>query len=69
MARGDVAAAAGHALRVLSAAAGGLLGVLLVAVGAWMAWPPAGPMAAGGLIVADRVIGRVLDRRTGQGIE
>lgn len=65
MAQGDTAAAAGRAARVVLEALPGLLGVALVAVGAGMAWLPAGPMAAGGLIVADRVLDRVLERRRG----
>ena len=66
MARGDTAAAAGHATRVVLEALPGLLGVGLVAVGAGMAWLPAGPIAAGGLIVLDRLLDRLLEQRAGR---
>ena len=51
----DRAAAAGVAVRVVLRALPGLLGLLLLSVGAWLAWPPAGPMVAGALLIADRV--------------
>lgn len=28
-----------------------VIGLVLLAVGAWMAWPPAGPLVAGGVLV------------------
>lgn len=57
-ASGDRAAAAGAALRRLLVALPGLLGLVLVSFGAWMAWPPAGPIVAGVLLLADRVASR-----------
>lgn len=40
-----------------------LLGVGLVAYGAWLAWRPAGYLAAGLLILADQVADRLPARR------
>jgi len=57
-ASGNRAAAAGAALRRVLVALPGLLGLVLVSVGAWMAWQPAGPMVAGVLLLADRVASR-----------
>jgi hypothetical protein len=54
-ASGDRAARAGALVRVVLAALPGLLGLVLLAVGAWLAWPPAGLMVAGALLLADRV--------------
>lgn len=42
---------AGHLWRLLPS----LLAVLLLSYGAWLAWPPAGFMLAGALLLADRV--------------
>lgn len=53
-----IAGAAGTALRVgLSAvlALRALAGVVLVAFGAWLAWPPAGFIVAGVALLADRL--------------
>lgn len=50
----DLAGAAGTALRWLATALPGLAGLLLASYGAWLAWPPAGWMTAGGLLLADR---------------
>lgn len=44
---------AGNALRVLAQALPGLAGVGLLAYGAWLAWPPAGFIVAGALLLAD----------------
>ncbi|WP_208802953.1 hypothetical protein [Microbispora triticiradicis] len=44
----------GTVLRALGRALPGLLGLVLVAFGAWLAWPPAGLMVAGVLLLADR---------------
>jgi hypothetical protein len=55
---GDRAAAAGRLLRLVLAALPGLLGLLLLAYGAWLAWQPAGFMTAGVLLLADRVASR-----------
>ncbi|MET9088136.1 hypothetical protein ABZX77_40705 [Streptomyces sp. NPDC004237] len=49
-------AAAGALWRALPV----LLGWVLVSVGAWLAWPPAGFLTAGALLLADQVA----DRRT-----
>lgn len=42
---------AGHLWRLLPS----LLALLLLSYGAWLAWPPAGFMLAGALLLADRV--------------
>ncbi|MEV0779183.1 hypothetical protein [Streptomyces sp. NPDC050428] len=42
-----------------------LLGVGLVAYGAWLAWPPAGFLAAGALLLADQVADRLPRRGRG----
>ncbi len=52
---GDRAATAGAVAGVVLRALPGLAGVLLVSFGAWLAWPPAGFVAAGLLLLADRV--------------
>jgi hypothetical protein len=44
----------GSLLRGLWQALPGLTGVMLVSYGAWLAWPPAGFLAAGVLLLADR---------------
>lgn len=49
------ASAAGHLVR----AAPALLGLVLVSVGAWMAWHPAGPLTAGVIVLADVVASRL----------
>jgi hypothetical protein len=49
-----VAGPSGTALRGLWQALPGLAGVVLVSYGAWLAWPPAGFLAAGLLLLADR---------------
>lgn len=48
------AAPLGNLVRVVVAALPGLLGVALVAYGAWMAWPPAGFIVGGLALLADR---------------
>ncbi|MGV9242622.1 hypothetical protein [Streptomyces sp. NPDC003710] len=40
-----------------------LLGWALVSFGAWLAWPPAGFLTAGGLLLADQVADRLTSRR------
>lgn len=45
----------GTAIRAVRTAGPGVGGALLVSYGAWQAWPPAGPLAAGGLLLADMV--------------
>lgn len=50
-----VAAAAGAAAGALWRAAPGTAIVGLLTWGAWMAWPPGGPLTAGGLLLADRI--------------
>ncbi|MEV4001005.1 hypothetical protein [Actinomadura sp. NPDC049753] len=52
------AAAAGTALRAVFTAVlavRALAGVMLVAYGAWLAWPPAGFIVAGAALLADRL--------------
>lgn len=56
-----LAGAAGMAVGALWRALPGLAGICLVSYGAWLAWPPAGFLAAGLLLLADQVA----DRRTG----
>ncbi|MFI6819257.1 hypothetical protein ACIBG7_43200 [Nonomuraea sp. NPDC050328] len=60
MARSDVRAMAaelaGTVLRAAWLALPGLAGVGLTAYGAWLAWPPAGYITAGVLVLADRVL-------------
>lgn len=59
------AGAAGTLARGLlqaSRAVPGLAGAGLVAYGAWLAWPPAGFISAGALVLADVVATRVADR-------
>lgn len=51
----DAATLAGRAARAAVRALPGLLGLLLVAYGCWLAWAPAGFIAAGALLLADRV--------------
>lgn len=45
---------AGGALRTLWRVLPGVAGVGLLAYGAWLAWPPAGFMLAGFMLVVDR---------------
>ncbi|MGW7195541.1 hypothetical protein [Streptomyces chryseus] len=59
------ATGAGYALR----AAPGLAGLGLVSYGAWLAWPPAGYLAAGALLLADVVAGRLPSRSPSGGEE
>jgi hypothetical protein len=42
-----------------------LLAVLLLSYGAWLAWPPAGFMLAGALLLADRVHDQYLHDKAG----
>jgi hypothetical protein len=61
---GAAAGLAGAAVRLLLSVAPGLAGLLLVAYGAWLAWPPAGFIAAGVLLLVDRAWEQVRgDRR------
>lgn len=66
-ARGDRAAALGALVRVVLAALPGVVGLVLLAVGAWLAWPPAGFMVAGAVLLADRVADEVAARRAVRG--
>lgn len=52
---GAVAGPAGTLARAAGQALPGLAGLGLVAYGAWLWWPPAGFIAAGALLLADRV--------------
>jgi hypothetical protein len=49
-----LAGLAGAAVGVVGKVLPGLAGLVLVAYGAWLAWPPAGFIAAGVLLLADR---------------
>jgi hypothetical protein len=49
---------AGTAVRGVRSLGPGLLGLGLVSYGAWLAWPPAGFLAAGLLVLADQVADR-----------
>ncbi|MFJ8871084.1 hypothetical protein ACIRD6_35695 [Streptomyces sp. NPDC102473] len=59
------AGVAGAVTGVLWRALPSLLGVGLVAYGAWLAWPPAGFLAAGFLLLADQVAGRMPRGKSG----
>lgn len=58
-----LAAPLGAAVGVVWRAFPVLLGWALVSVGAWLAWPPAGFLTAGGLLLADQVADRLATRR------
>ncbi|MEU6098941.1 hypothetical protein [Streptomyces sp. NPDC047079] len=58
-----LAAPVGAAVGALWRALPVLLGWVLVSVGAWLAWPPAGFLTAGGLLLADQVADRLTIRR------
>lgn len=60
-----LAGAAGTVLGALWRAFPGLGGLVLVSYGAWLAWRPAGFLAAGVLLLADQVADRVAVRRRG----
>lgn len=60
---GVSAAALGVLARLLMRFGPGLLAVCLVSYGAWLAWPPAGFISAGGLLLIDLVWGRVRAER------
>jgi len=53
-----VAASVGSAVRSLMLAVPGVAAAAAVAYGAWLAWPPAGWMAGGGIVLADVVWSR-----------
>lgn len=59
------AGAAGVLVAGLLRALPGLVGLGLVAYGAWLAWPPAGYLIAGALILADVVTARYPRRPKG----
>lgn len=59
------AAPLGVFLRLFGQALPGLLGVVLLSYGAWLAWPPAGFIVAGLALLADRAWEQIrADRRT-----
>lgn len=58
-----LAGAVGLVVGVLGRALPSLTGLGLVAYGAWLAWPPAGFLAAGALILADQVADRLNNER------
>ncbi|MEU8270142.1 hypothetical protein AB0B89_23660 [Sphaerisporangium sp. NPDC049002] len=58
------AAPTGTLLRWLVAALPGLTGLLLVSYGAWLAWPPAGFITPGALLLADRAWTRMHEQRS-----
>jgi hypothetical protein len=57
-----LADAAGTAVGATGRALPALLGVGLLSFGAWLAWPPAGFMTAGVLVLADLVADRTASR-------
>jgi hypothetical protein len=59
----SLASAVGLAAAAVGRAATGLLGLGLVAVGCWLAWPPAGFIVAGALLLADRVASQLVAGR------
>jgi hypothetical protein len=61
-----LAGAVGWAVGVLGRALPSLTGLCLVSYGAWLAWRPAGFLAAGVLILADQVADRVVEGRRQQ---
>jgi hypothetical protein len=54
----SIAGAAGLLLRVILQAGPGLMGLLCLAYGAWLAWAPAGWMVFGGVVLADVILSR-----------
>ncbi|MFD7774268.1 hypothetical protein [Streptomyces sp. NPDC059753] len=58
------AGAVGMAVGALWRALPGLAGLGLISYGAWLAWPPAGFLSAGALVLADQVADRIVRRRT-----
>lgn len=60
---GRLAGAAGAVVGVLWRALPSLVGLGLVAYGAWLAWRPAGFLVAGALVLADQVADRVAERK------
>ncbi len=54
-----LATPAGVLTRFASSSGPGLVGLGLASYGAWLAWPPAGYLTAGSLILADRAYERV----------
>jgi hypothetical protein len=54
-----LAGAAGMAVGALWRWLPGLVGLGLVSYGAWLAWPPAGFLTAGVLVLADQVADRI----------
>ncbi|MFF3891388.1 hypothetical protein [Streptomyces sp. NPDC001914] len=58
-----LAGVAGLAVGAAWRALPGLAGLGLVAYGAWLAWPPAGFMTAGVLVLADLVADRISSGR------
>lgn len=59
-----LAGPAGTVVRFLLTAGPGLAGIGLLAYGAWLAWPPAGWMIAGALLLVDRAYQRVRSDRS-----
>lgn len=53
-----LASLAGHLVRILLPAAPALIGLAALCVGAYMAWPPAGFMTGGLVVLADVVWSR-----------
>jgi hypothetical protein len=63
-----LAGAAGLVLGALWRALPGLAGLVLVSYGAWLAWQPAGFLAAGVLLLADQIADRMPQRKSGGGL-
>lgn len=59
-----VAGAVGMAVGALWRALPGFAGLALVSYGAWLAWPPAGFLSGGVLVLADEVADRMVGRRS-----
>lgn len=53
-----LAGAAGVVVGILVRVLPGLVGLLLVSYGAWLAWPPAGFLTAGLLVLLDLIADR-----------
>lgn len=60
----ELAGPVGTVVRFALTAGPGLAGIGLVAYGAWLAWPPAGWMTAGALVLVDRAYDRVRSDRS-----
>lgn len=55
----------GIAVRVIASAGPGVAGLAALAYGAWLAWPPAGWIAFGAVLLVDQAYERVKGGREG----